>query len=491
MAEPDIGLPYAAGAGNSEVATGQRRIKDARLVHVQNDNRKCPMTVRRTRHIQSSASSGTCVYFWIWIWTLCLTYRIGEAGIPGPCISSFDSPEDPFMEEFSMEDCGMYHLVSDDAPPDEAVTEMTEDLMTPAFKLPPIPAKTFSGVREGYVFTTRGGLTGYFHDSPAVHGDALCSIQEACPLDYLDVSRNIHQSASGRFGDCGSELEGRPRFPLPLHLLLGYSVTPIPGRSKRQRTRVRIRSHCNKRGSIAGPVQFPEHARVTGISRTDRSHLQLGLWAIDSANSNTIESGLAYLQFSNADVVAFQESRVAGDSARSAERRAKHLKWNLAIHDGVCTEAGSFSAGVAVAVRQHVGHSNPPNLPWHDGMDSRVRVSWISALCKGRLFVISLYLWHSEGLSQRNLDILQHVAWLVGKLHGPWIIAADWNMSPGTLKASGWLNLVGGGICSPGVATCHASEYDFFVICRGLQQSVVGVFRINDAGFGPHSPVRI
>ena len=55
-------------------------------------------------------------------------------------------------------------------------------------------------------------------------------------------------------------------------------------------------------------------------------------------------------------------------------------------------------------------------------------------------------------------------------------------MNPGTLRESGWLELVGGCIQASGQATCHNNEYDYFVIDARLQHAVVGVAIVVDGG---------
>eukprot|EP00959_Pyramimonas_sp_CCMP1952_P132962 2779778-Pyramimonas_sp.AAC.1 len=58
--------------------------------------------------------------------------------------------------------------------------------------------------------------------------------------------------------------------------------------------------------------------------------------------------------------------------------------------------------------------------------------------------VLSLYLHHSEGLSEANLSLLKSVCvcvWgggVIGNLECEFIIAADWNSPPGTLSGSGF-----------------------------------------------------
>ena len=131
---------------------------------------------------------------------------------------------------------------------------------------------------------------------------------------------------------------------------------------------------------------------------------------------------------------------------RTDERAAKHQGWSMALQPARLTEANGVSDGTGVAVRSHIGHGKPQHFLWHEDLDSRVHISWVGAFCKGGFYLISLYLHHTEGLSRRNLDILQHLAWVIKGLHGPWLIAADWNMTPAMLRSSGWLTLVDGAL---------------------------------------------
>eukprot|EP00973_Karenia_brevis_P034921 4818910-Karenia_brevis.AAC.1 len=90
-------------------------------------------------------------------------------------------------------------------------------------------------------------------------------------------------------------------------------------------------------------------------------------------------------------------------------------------------------------------------------------------------------------MSSRNIDMLQCIAQIIKQLHGPWILAADFNFTPAALEKSGWLRLVGGQVHTPGQATCNLNEYDYFVVDKRLQQSVLGVGLVNDTGAKPHS----
>ena len=130
-------------------------------------------------------------------------------------------------------------------------------------------------------------------------------------------------------------------------------------------------------------------------------------------------------------------------------------------------------------------HSIPPS------MAHRPLLTWTNAIVKGGVHNLTAYLRHSQGLSEANLLLLGHAAAALGAVSGPWIAAGDWNMSPETLAQSGWLKVVGGVVFAKTLPTCNASTYDYFVVSKGLEPSVAGIQRIDDAGRHPHWPSRL
>ena len=94
----------------------------------------------------------------------------------------------------------------------------------------------------------------------------------------------------------------------------------------------------------------------------------------------------------------------------------------------------------------------------------------MSAVCQGGVYIISAYFWCSEGASQRNLALLQAIARHVRQLHGPWILAADFNFPPSLLEGTGWPRLVEGYIVSAGQPMCKDGDqrlcHRYDVACR-------------------------
>ncbi len=228
-----------------------------------------------------------------------------------------------------------------------------------------------------------------------------------------------------------------------------------------------------------------------GIAMADDDFRSQGLWAFDTTNSNTASTLITYLESTAADGVFGQEMRVRDENLKAAERGARQGGWDMSVEPAEPTEADSTRAGVAVAVRTHLGLSWSLNPFWDASLDSRVKVVWMGSYCKGGIHLGSVYLWCSEGLSQRNLDLLQFLARILRNLHGPWLCGGDFNLTPSKLRKSGWLNLVEGTIHATGTPTCRGVEDDFFVSSKSLEPFVVGVAPVSGSGITPHSPVRI
>ena len=61
--------------------------------------------------------------------------------------------------------------------------------------------------------------------------------------------------------------------------------------------------------------------------------------------------------------------------------------------------------------------------------------------------LIWLYLFCGVGYDDQNAGMLARVALLLASLRVPWIIAADWQMTPAELQKTEWPRAVDGVIC--------------------------------------------
>ena len=319
-----------------------------------------------------------------------------------------------------------------------------------------------------YIDNKDSAVTEFFAvNAPQSHEAALHYLLSASPVDSPD---DVKAKCLLKLNELLPELPmpncGRPR--------------AVP-RSKRNRTRKR------RNGTTAARLMNTE----IGENKRCIDHREWGLWAFDTFNSNVASTGLTYLCDTGADVVFLQELRVAGDKLASTQRQAARTKWSLAVKPAKLTEANAYSAGVGVAVRSHMGHSPAEDQAYFECCKSRVVITHLGAVCKGGIFLVSVYLWCSEGASTRNLEILQAVGQRIRQLRGPWVMAADFNLAPDVLTKTGWLQLVQGVVISSGQATCKGVEDDYFVVDKRLKDSVVGVAGIHDTGSRPHSAVRM
>jgi exonuclease III len=218
-----------------------------------------------------------------------------------------------------------------------------------------------------------------------------------------------------------------------------------------------------ERGSLAWPA-------TKWAPIDDMEHRKQGLWAIDTVNPNAWPKAADYLKRTSSDFVCVQETGVKqGRFIDDAEQAAKACKWTPSLQPCVVTECGGKSAGVGVAVRNHIGLSKPASCDVTDQYQTpgRFILRRVGAMRKGGVHVGSLYLKDDVGASAKcNLDTLHNVALAVKALKGPWCIGGDWNCTPEELQATGWLKMVGGLIKAPRTSTCNSRTIDFLLFLR-------------------------
>ena len=225
-----------------------------------------------------------------------------------------------------------------------------------------------------------------------------------------------------------------------------------PMRSRRQ-----VANDCDRNGRTT-------IADIDNVEVNEPWWVKQGLWAIETCNVNSWESGRsAMLSRSKADVVFLQETRLLNETTlHSAERQARKDGWNPTLSIAHRTAEHHGSGGCAVLARAGTGIASAPgDLIPHD-MRHRLHLAWTGAVLKGGIFNLSVYLKDAEGLGETNMALLDAAAVCLNALNGPWIMAGDWNVTPQTLEASNWLKIVKGVVHATALPTCHSSTYDFF-----------------------------
>ena len=106
---------------------------------------------------------------------------------------------------------------------------------------------------------------------------------------------------------------------------------------------------------------------------------------------------------------------------------------------------------------------------------------------------ISAYLQDTVGLGGANAGRLQEIAAMIRSLRIPFVIGADWNMTPEELDHEGWVTGIGATVRAPAVgATCTSGKgrmLDYFVASNELADRLeVGVDL--DGPWAPHRGIR-
>ena len=129
-----------------------------------------------------------------------------------------------------------------------------------------------------------------------------------------------------------------------------------------------------------------------------------------------------------------QEHQLRSDGWLDFKHKSKKHGWAVKGVQAIeCDKRNS--AGVCIAVSS--GFDSGAKLEElseapqeHPDAAGRITSVWIDGVVRGGLLVLALYLWHSEGLSNKNLQILWDAGELITKHGGPWLIGADFNMTP-------------------------------------------------------------
>ena len=159
------------------------------------------------------------------------------------------------------------------------------------------------------------------------------------------------------------------------------------------------------------------------------------------------------------------------------------------------------SAGVAIMPkRRYAVHFNQSAFHEALGIVDADTARWYPLSCRLRHVTVNyivVYLFCSEGLSDRNMDILHQIYLYMAMVPGPYIIAGDFQMHPSELAASVWFSSVRLQFAIPQglTATCAgaggtASLIDYFLISPSIAP-VSFVEPVFDVPWKPHIGLKI
>jgi ribonuclease HI len=181
------------------------------------------------------------------------------------------------------------------------------------------------------------------------------------------------------------------------------------------------------------------------------------------------------------------------------QHRSKKCGWKLHGAPAAKGDGGGDSAGVCIAANAQFELGAATGLA-HDlspkGSEGRLAAAWVGGVLRGGIMLMTIYLWHTEGLSARNVELLEAAGAAIAQYGGPWVLAGDFNMPPAELRlAQEWLKKIGGVVVAPDSITCKSASggrtIDYFVVDSRITGAVERCWVDLCFPASPHSLVRL
>ena len=139
-----------------------------------------------------------------------------------------------------------------------------------------------------------------------------------------------------------------------------------------------------------------------------------------------------------ADVIINQEHHCTGPGFVDLKHDAHTAGWKLVGAAATRTTKGGTSGGVSIAAKNGIGVGDVCGSFDHSGKfaPGRIAAAWTHMGPDTGMVIFSVYLFHTEGPTKRNKDILCRALSIAKAYGSPWLIAGDFNMPPGLMLHS-------------------------------------------------------
>ncbi len=204
------------------------------------------------------------------------------------------------------------------------------------------------------------------------------------------------------------------------------------------------------------------------------------------------------------DCLLMQELHLLPARVAAEEGWLRARRWRGALGSATQSAEGGWQGGVGLAVRGAYGLCLFPGQHQAEVVPARAAAAHFGGFVKGGIAIVTIYLWTSEGLSARNMEVLDAVGSFVRGLGVPYIIGGDWNLHPHALEASGWVRRLKGRVVAPAGPTFvptagqshngsvqQSSKIDYFVIAEALSGYVKEIRTVDTPRIAQHLPVRL
>ncbi len=196
-----------------------------------------------------------------------------------------------------------------------------------------------------------------------------------------------------------------------------------------------------------------------------------------------------------------QEHHARGDPVADLQTGARTRGFRLLANEATDGKGGGASAGVGIAVptQRGCGGIFGPSYDFSPAESpGRLAGTWVQAGPRGGMIALSIYCWPTEGMTLRNVKLVEKALEVVTASGCTWIIAGDFNATPSELRAAvgGLLDRAGGVVRAPLQPTCYpaagsARILDYFIVDARVA-AASSLAEVDEAVVGsPHRAVRI
>ena len=181
---------------------------------------------------------------------------------------------------------------------------------------------------------------------------------------------------------------------------------------------------------------------------------------------------LARLEDCPYDLIVIQELSRDAEQIEYMQSQANKMGFHCEINPSVNTEGGGRSAGVAILSPWQFSLAEHVVLEKSKNFDGRFIIRHWYGLLKGGLLVGSLYLHCGGWGNNLNRLLMEDVAHTLVSIGRPFLIGADFQMSPEEMHDTGWPASLRARVISTGVHTYesgeHKSELDYFLVSNSI-----------------------
>ncbi len=258
-----------------------------------------------------------------------------------------------------------------------------------------------------------------------------------------------------------------------------------------------------------GPMHVPAPPLAHGGQRRmrprgKRRRQQMSFYLANTSGKPQLLNALDQLRHRRGMTVAVmcQEHLTPFRGLADLQHSTRAIGWKFAPSPAARGKGGGPSAGVGVAVPAQHGWATAGGADTWDlsppGSPGRIAAAWVQAGCAGGVLVISMYLWDSEGLTPRNMRIVE-AAIEAGRAYGGlWIVGGDQNMTPAELS-NGLDRLLARAdavVRAPEEPTCYPSTgaprvLDFYIVDSRLDAGFRSIEVDTSLGLAPHRVVKL